>query len=154
MRGLTGRLRDRRLYKRACVFPRYENESVQEQLVSTYFAQGGRAARAEVEERITDLVRFATGREVRVIVYCPAKKMQLKEARIHVRWPGEDGIRPLSEYAERVPRLGDLEASYKNLWKFYVFADTTDPAVLAKVQEIATAELGGATNVYDPSAIG
>jgi len=154
VRELTGRLRDRRLYKRACVFPRYENESVQERLVATYFAQGGRAARAEVEERITDLVRFATGREVRVIVYCPAKKMQLKEARIHVRWPGEDGIQPLSEYAERVPRLGDLEASYRNLWKFYVFADTTDPAVLAKVQEIATAELGGATNVYDPSAIG
>ncbi|MDA1263626.1 MAG: HD domain-containing protein [Planctomycetota bacterium] len=149
---LTGRLRERRLYKRACVFPRYENESVQEELVQRYFSAGGRAARLDVEERIADLVRFATGRDVRVIVYCPAQRMQLKEARIHVRWPGEDGIQPLSTYADRVPRLGDLEASYRNLWKFYVFADATDPAVLAKVQEIAKAEFGAATNVYDPSA--
>ena len=153
VRDLTDRLRGRRLYKRACVFPRYENEAVQEELVGKYFAAGGRNARTEVEERIADLVRFATGREVKVIVYCPAQRMQLKEARIHVRWPGEDGIQPLSAFAERVPRLGDLEASYRNLWKFYVLADTADPAVLAKVQEIATAEFGGATNVYDPSAI-
>lgn len=153
VRELTGRLRGRRLYKRACVFPRYENAAVQEELVNTYFASGGRAARQDVEERIADLVRFATGQEVKIIVYCPAQRMQLKEARIHVRWPGEDGIQPLSTYASRVPRLGDLEASYRNLWKFYVLADTTDPAVLAKVQEIAVAEFGGATNVYDPSAV-
>lgn len=150
---LTSRLRERRLYKRACVFPRYENEEVQEELVARYFSAGGRAARNEVEERVADLVRFATGRDVKVIVYCPAQRMQLKEARIHVRWPGEDEIRPLSAYADRVPRLGDLEASYRNLWKFYVLADTHEPAVLAKVQEVAKAELGRATNVYDPSGL-
>lgn len=154
VRELTDRLRGRRLYKRACVFPRYENEAVQSKLVARYFATGGREARTEVEERIADLVRFATGQEVKVIVYCPAQKMQLKEARIHVRWPGEAEIKPLSAFAERVPRLGDLESSYRNLWKFYVFADTCDPAVLSKVQEIATAEFEGAINVYDPAAIG
>ena len=31
---------------------------------------------------------------VDVIVYCPAKEMQLKEARTHVRWPGRPEIRP------------------------------------------------------------
>ncbi len=153
VRDLTRRLRERRLYKRACVFPRYENEEVQEALVGRYFAEGGRVARADVEQRITDLVRFATGRDVQVIVYCPAQRMQLKEARIHVRWPGEDRIQPLSAFSKRVPRLDDLAASYRNLWKFYVLADTTDPVVLAKVQEVAQAEFAGATNMYDPSAI-
>lgn len=141
-------LRSRRLWKRACVFPRYENEDVQESLVTRFFAEGGAAQRAEVEERIRDLVRFATGRELRIAVYCPAKRMQLKEARTHVRWPGKTGVHPLSEFADEVPRLADLERSYRNLWKFYVFADTSDPELLRKVQEIAKQELDGATNAY------
>ncbi|MCA8981295.1 MAG: HD domain-containing protein [Planctomycetes bacterium] len=141
-------LRSRRLWKRACVFPRYENEDVQESLVTRFFAEGGAAQRAEVEDRIRDLVRFATGRELRVAVYCPAKRMQLKEARTHVRWPGRTGVHPLSEFSAEVPRLADLERSYRNLWKFYVFADTADPALLRKVQEIAKQELEGATNAY------
>ena len=153
VRDLTQRIRHRRLYKRACVFPRYDNEAVQEELVARFFAGGGAAARLEVEERIADLVRFATGRPVSVIVYCPAKRMQLKEARIHVRWPGIPGIHPLSEHSERVPRLGDLEQSYRNLWKFYVFADATDPARLAKVAQVAQQEFGRATNAYDASSL-
>lgn len=152
--AVVRRFRERRLPKRACVFPRYENAEVQEELVRRYFSTGGAAARREAEERIADLVRFATGREVEPIVYCPAKTMQLKEARIHVRWPGEGAVRPLAELAERVPRLADLERSYRDLWKFYVFADTADPALLAKVQEIAVQEFAQATNVYDASSRG
>jgi uncharacterized protein len=156
VRSLVARFRARRLPKRACVFPRYENEAVQEALVERYFAQGGAKARAATEARIEDLVRFATGKEVEVIVYCPAKKMQLKEARMHVRWPGPPGsepggIEPLARYADRVPRLADLERSYRNLWKFYVFADTSDPDLLAKVQEIAQQEFREATDAYDTS---
>jgi HD superfamily phosphohydrolase len=145
------RFRDRRLYKRVCVIPRYGNEAAQEALVKRFFAPGatgGGTVRADVEARIEDLVRFATGREVHVILYCPAHTMQLKEARIHVRWPGEPRVRPLSDFADKVPRLGDLETSYRNLWKFYVLADSKDRDVLRKVQEIALAELPGVTNVY------
>ena len=145
---LCERFRDRRLYKRACVFPRYENESVQSDLVTRFFAEGGALNRRDAEERISDMVRFATGTEVDVIVYCPARRMQLKEARIHVRWPGEEGVHPLSKFSERVPRLSDLERSYRDLWKFYVFADTDDPELLAKVREVAAGELGQATNAY------
>lgn len=145
---LVGRFRTRRLYKRACVFPAYENEDVQAELVARFFAAGGGEARALVEGRIEDMVRFALGRDVRVIVYCPAREMQLKEARIHVRWPGVEGVRRLSDFADRVPRLGDLERSYKNLWKFYVLCDSGDPEVLAKVQEVAASEFPGARNVY------
>jgi hypothetical protein len=146
--ALCESFRSRKLYKRACVFPRYQNEEFQTELVARFFAEGGAANRRDAEERIADLVRFATGSEVDIIVYCPARRMQLKEARIHVRWPGEEGVHPLARFAERVPRLSDLERSYRDLWKFYVFADTDDPALLAKVREIAVDELGQATNAY------
>jgi hypothetical protein len=74
--------------------------------------------------------------------------MQLKEARMHVRWPGAGELKPLASFAERVPRLADLERSYRNLWKFYVFADTDDPELLAKVREVAMTEFAQATNAY------
>ncbi len=153
---LCSAFRERRLFKRACVFPRYENSEVQEELVARYFAGGRPGAdseRAAVEERIADLVRFSTGKELEVIAYCPAQKMQLKEARIHVRWPGVEGVQPLAHFQDRVPRLADLERSYRDLWTFYVFANTNDPALLAKVSEIAQQEFAQATNVYDATSL-
>ena len=146
--SLTERFRRRRLCKRACVFPRYENSAVQEELVARYFSPGQHSERAAAEERISDVVRFATGQEIEVILYCPAAHMQLKEAQTHVHWPGESGVKPLSAFTERIPRLADLERSYRDLWKFYVFADTEDVALLSKVQEVALGELPGARNVY------
>jgi hypothetical protein len=74
--------------------------------------------------------------------------MQLKEARMHVRWPGMKEVRPLSEFASKIPRLADLERSYRELWKFYVFADTADPRLLEEVQKAAMAEFGGLSNAY------
>lgn len=147
---LVERFRSRTLFKRACVFPRPLNLAVQEQLVERYFARGRAQARAEVETRIADLVRFATGQEVEVIVYCPAARMQLKEALTHVRWPGEPVPRPLSDFSERVPRLADLERSYRDLWKFYVLVDTHDSGLQRKVAEIACGEFPGAVNAYSP----
>ncbi len=148
VRELTDRVRYRRLYKRACVFPRHGNKDAQAQLLERFFSPGARDRRVDMEARIAELVRFATGRDVKVIVYCPARSMQLKEARIHVRWPGEQGVQPLSQFTERVPRLSDLEESYRNLWKFYVFTDAEDPALLAKVQEITRGEFEGARDGY------
>ncbi len=146
--GLAERFRNRRLPKRACVFPRYANRDVQDELVTRYFSPGKHRERNAVEERIADLVRFATGQPVEVILHCPAARMQLKEARTHVRWPGEREVRPLSDLADHVPRLADLERSYRDLWKFYVFADTADPVLLRKVQEVAMGEFPGVRNVY------
>ncbi len=148
VRTLVTRFRERRLYKRACVFPLAENEAVQEEIVQRFFGPGGVARKRDVEERIVDLVRFATGRRVDVILYCPAKRMQLKEARTYVRWPGEKGVAPLAAHERDVPRLGDLRENYRKLWKFYVLADTADTDVLRKVQEVAQAEFAGAKNLY------
>ena len=146
--NLVERFRERRLLKRACVFPRYANADAQADLVERFFSPGRRDERLAVEDKIADVVRFATGKSIEIIVYCPAARMQLKEAQTHVRWPGESGVQPLSRFAERVPRLADLERSYRDLWKFYVLADAHDPKLLRKVQEIACDEFRGATNVY------
>ena len=149
IRSLVQRYRERRLPKRACVFPRVANEGAQAEFVSKYFALEGHAARTAVEERVQDLVRFATGREIEVMVVCPARRMQLKEAATHVRWPGDDALRPLSEHSAKVPRLADLERAYRDLWKFYVFAATDEPELLAKVGEIAAGEFPTARNLYE-----
>ena len=150
--GLVERFRRRQLPKRACVFPRYENEDVQAALVARFFAKDAAPERRAAEARIRDRVEEATGRRPRVMVYCPAARMQLKEAQTHVRWPGEATVRPLSDFAERIPRLLDLERSYRSLWKFYVFADTDDRDLLRAVQGAAVEEFGrafpGARNVY------
>jgi uncharacterized protein len=148
VRDLCVRFRERRLPKRACVFPRYENRAQQDELVARYFAPEARAQRSAVEDRIADLVRFATGRRVEVMLHCPAARMQLKEAHTHVRWPGSAGVQPLSAFVDRIPRLADLERAYRDLWKFYVLADTSDPVLLRKVQELALGEFPGAKNVY------
>jgi hypothetical protein len=76
--------------------------------------------------------------------------MQLKQARMLVRWPGEAALAPLSEFAQHVPRLADLEHSYQRMWKFYVLALSRDEGVLSKLGEIATAYFPGTTNVLTP----
>jgi HD superfamily phosphohydrolase len=152
VRSLVSRFRARRLPKRAWVIPRYESEAAQERLVGRFFGPEGAKARADAEARIADLVRFATGRDVDVLVYCPAQRMQLKEARMHVRWPGAAGPHPLSTYSDRVPRLKDLERSYRDLWKFYVLADTSEPDLLEKVREAAQQELAATAGAPATSA--
>ena len=144
------RFRSRRLLKRCAVYPRYANEEIQESLIERFFAPGRHRERLEAERRIEDAASARLGREVDVMLYCPARRMQLKEARIHVLFPGEDGVRPLSDFADRIPRLKDLEDSYRNLWKFYVFSSEGSPAGIKAVAEVLDREIEGAVNVYRP----
>ena len=63
--------------------------------------------------------------------------MQLKEAGTLVRFPGTDGeIQPLSNFADQLPRLRDLEQSYPRLWKLYVFANDADRDERRRLQQI------------------
>jgi hypothetical protein len=133
------------------VFPRYDNDQAQAGLVERYFARERHAERAAVEARIADLVRFATGQQIEILVVCPARRMQLKEAQTHVRWPGVEGVHPLARFGDKVPRLADLERGYRDLWKFYVLADTEDRDLLVRIAEIAAAEFPGARSVYRPA---
>lgn len=148
---ILDRLASRRLLKRACVFPRYANEAVQEALVDRFFAPGRHAERAAFEAAVGEgLQRRGMTEAPLVVLYCPARRMQLKEAQTHVRFPGASTVEPLSVHHERVPRLADLERSYRDLWKLYVLAGTDDWTVLATIGEIVRELLPDAVNVYRP----
>lgn len=149
-RRMLERFRSRRLLKRCGVYPRYANRAVQESLVDRFFTPGRHAERAETERRIERAAAAELGRDVDVMLYCPARKMQLKEAHIHVRFPGEAAVRPLSAFSDRIPRLKDLEESYRNLWKFYVLTSEHDADTIKVLQRILERELPGAVNVYRP----
>ncbi len=151
-RELLLRLESRRLLKRACVFPLYANRGVQQQLLDRFFAPGKHGERKSFEREVRGELRRAGLEPVLIQLYCPARKMQLKEAATHVRFPGADGIQPLSAFADRVPRLADLERSYRDLWKFYVFAATEDAATLTEIGRIVARLLPDAVNVYRPRA--
>ena len=149
-RELLLRLASRKLLKRACVFPLYANREVQQPLLDRFFAPGRHDERKSFEREVRIALSRAGHEPVLIQLYCPSRRMQLKEAATHVRFPGADGIEPLATYRDRIPRLSDLEQSYRDLWKLYVFAGTEDPATLAKVAEIVGGLIPGATNVYRP----
>lgn len=151
---LIGRYRSRRLVKRACVFPRYANIELQEPWATRFFGLGGLAERRALEARVAErLRRSGLDDPPLVLLACPARAMQLKEAQTHVRHPDEDGIHPLAHFAHRIPRLRDLETAYRDLWKLYAFAGTDDPRVLERVAAAVIAELPGATNAYRPQGV-
>jgi hypothetical protein len=149
-RELLERLASRRLLKRACVFPLYANREVQQELLERFFAPGRHGERKAFEREVREGLRRAGLEPVLIQLYCPARAMQLKEAATHVRFPGLEGVRPLAELGDRIPRLAELERRYRDLWKLYVFAGSEDPAVLAKVAEIVGRLLPRANNVYRP----
>lgn len=151
-RELAARLRCRRLLKRACVWPLYANRAVQQALLDRFFAPGRHAERAAFEREVREQLRRAGHEPVVIQLYCPSRKMQLKEAATHVRFPGAPAIAPLSDFADRIPRLADLERSYRDLWKLYLFAGTDEPRVLTEIGRIAARLLPDAVNVYQPTA--
>jgi uncharacterized protein len=143
-------LQSRRIPKRAAVYPVYANQDLQEPLIERFFGSGTADQRRLVERQLTETLAKEIGQEIPVLLYCPAAKMQLKQAKILVMWPGEQGLAPLSTYAEHVPRLADLEQSYQRMWKFYVLALTNNKSHLSRLGRIADEFFPGATNVLVP----
>ncbi len=146
--GLLDRLQARRLYKRVSVFPYATNVDVQASLIERFFAPARVDARRAFEVQREAEVRERFGLDVDVLFYCPNRKMQLKEAGTLVRFPGEQDLRPLADFRDRVPRIADLEASYLRLWKAYVLTSALDPAVRKFLQERTRASLAPAVDSY------
>lgn len=132
----------RQLPKRVLVLPAYLNGAVQDELIDTYFRPGAPETRFAWEAETEALAREELGIETDLIMYCPARRMQLKEARTLVRMPGTDGEpRPLLEYAEELPGMAHLQRSYLRLWKLYVFCSTPEPAQRKQLAELCLARL-------------
>ena len=147
VRDLVGRFRGRKLLKRACVFPAYENEKVQAELVDRFFAAGGGTrgpwSRGGSRRPSTSPSARRCGSS------CTALRRRCSSRGAHPRAvAGSRGGASALRLLRQGARLGDLERSYRDLWKFYVLCDSGDPDVLAKVQEIAAAEFPGVRNVY------
>ncbi len=139
----------RRLPKRAAVYPVYANQEVQQDLIDRFFGAGSAEVRRTTERRMTETLAKRVGHEIPIMLYCPAGRMQLKQAKMLVRWPGSSTLSRLSDHSADIPRLADLENSYTRMWKFYVHALTDDPAELATASEVCAEFFPEAVNVLD-----
>lgn len=131
----VARYRRRSLPKRVLVLPLYQNQAVQDELLRTYFTPGQPEARFRWESEMERRVQRELGQAGDVILYCPKRRMQLKEAKTLVRFPGAgERTLPLDLFAEQIPRLRDLADSYPRMWKLYVFSSLEDRAHRARLQ--------------------
>lgn len=128
-------VRRRKLYKRAYAAS-YTNVTPhdQERLVRMYHESVSR--RRSLEEAIAGEAGISPDE---VIVYCPPKTV-LKEAAVLARLP--DGIRRLSDVADRHLELDALNELYARIWRFWVFV----PGEYAQRVGEATARLLGIPN--------
>ncbi len=133
------RYRRRALPKRVAVFPLYVNEAIQDEVLNTWFGRGTSDARFDWEaDREAEVAsRSDAADPVDVLLYCPSRKMQLKEAKTLVRMPGS-GSRtvPLDSFSDQLPRLADLQQAYPRLWKLYVFTSARDVETRRTLQDL------------------
>jgi len=138
----VARYQRRALPKRVLVLPYYQNQDVQDELLATYFTPGQPEARFAWEAAMEAQAQRTFGTAMDVILYCPKRRMQLKEAKTLVRFPGSgDRTLPLDTFVEQIPRLRDLAESYPRMWKLYVFTSAEDKAVRRRLQELCLAAL-------------
>jgi len=138
----VARFRRRALLKRVLVLPYYQNQAVQDELLATWFTPGQPEARFAWEAAIEREAQRTFGQAVDVVMYCPKRRMQLKEAKTLVRFPGAgDHTLPLDAFSEQIPRLADLAQSYPRMWKLYVFASVEDKSMRRRLQEMCLAML-------------
>ncbi|MFO1077694.1 MAG: HD domain-containing protein [Planctomycetota bacterium] len=146
----VARFRRRALPKRVLVLPYYGNREVQDELLDRFFAPGRHEARFrwEAEREREALAEF--GEPCDVMLYCPKRRMQLKEVKTLVRFPGAgEHTLPLDAFAEDLPRLRDLTDSYPRLWKLYVFTSAADKAQRRRLQELCLRALpAGCRNMF------
>ena len=145
LRRFVARFRRRALPKRVLVLPYYQNQGVQDELLARYFAPGQPEPRFQWEAAMEAKAKQALGQPMDVILYCPKRRMQLKEAKTLVRFPGSgERTLPLDAFSEQIPRLRDLAESYPRMWKLYVFTsveDVEDKVVRRRLQELCLAAL-------------
>ena len=145
--ALIERYRNRRLLKRCFVVDRKGHKDIQDLLVKTL--AGDPHQRRKIELEISRALGLDSAHEV--IVYCPNKKMQLKEAGVLVR-RAKRKIRPLKDYASDFPALDQLVEAYKNLWKVYVYVPFSDKDKLAwagkRVEKVMRTRFANIQNQY------
>ena len=137
LRRFVARFRRRALPKRVLVLPYYQNQDVQDELLATFFTPGKPEARFQWEAAREAAAQRDLGLDADVILYCPKRRMQLKEAKTLVRFPGSgERTLPLDAFVADIPRLRDLADSYPRMWKLYVFSSIEDKASRRRLQDL------------------
>ncbi len=121
-------LRSRRLYKRVYLLTSELPLERRQALVETYHKSAEGRAQAERE-----IARAAKLKPEDLILYCPALKMQLKEAHLPVRVDGGE-LKMLDQLP--VDEIGVLQERHRRLWRFYLFLN---PAKLDSAPALAAA---------------
>ncbi len=146
---LLERFGTRKLLKRAFVAGLAGNEAIQDELVHRFVEN--QAARQAVEAEIARTLGIVDPAEV--IVYCPKKAMQLKEAHVLVRRAGRP-LAPLTHYADELPMLGQMLRDYRYLWKLYVFIPPRERAGMEaagrRIEAVLRAHFPAIANAYRP----
>jgi len=128
VRQLLAALRGRKLYKRVYLLTADLPLERRREFVQKYHVSAADRARAEA-----DIAAAAGLKPEDLILYCPALKMQLKQAHLPVRI--DDGpCRMLNELP--VDEIGVLQERHRRLWRFYVFLS---PSRMKQAEKVAAA---------------
>lgn len=121
-------LRSRRFYKRVFLLSADLSHEKRVELVEDYHLNAGRRSKAEIE-----IAKKAKLEPQDLIIYCPALKMQLKEARLPIQI--DDGPMRILEDLP-VDEIGILKERHRRLWRFYVFLNPLKMQKAEKVSQI------------------
>jgi uncharacterized protein len=113
VKKLLEALRSRRLYKRVYLLTAELPLERRQELVARYHESAHERSEAERE-----LAKTLKLKAEDLILYCPALKMQLKEAKLPVR-VDSGPCRMLDSLP--VDEIGILQERHRRLWRFYVF---------------------------------
>jgi HD superfamily phosphohydrolase len=146
VRKLTHRITPRDTYLRAFAYPRRGFRGADDKFFE--FVDKYR----DTDALTTLSVNIAVAANIPpedVVVYCPTRQMQLKEANVPVYADGK--IKPLIDMRNNMPQEAKLYYDkFKNLWTFYVFAHG-DRNIVKRVGKVTT-EILGKRNYYDISS--
>jgi uncharacterized protein len=128
VRHLLSGLRGRRLYKRVYLLTADLTLERRREFVQRYHVSAADRAKAEA-----DIATSCGLQPEDLILYCPALKMQLKQAHLPVKI--DDGpCRMLDELP--VDEIGVLQERHRRLWRFYIFLN---PAKMKQAEKVAAA---------------
>ncbi len=143
VRTLGQRITPRDLYRRAYVLPKSAFGAADDEYNDFVDMYRDTKAVTRLED---DIAEAAGVPSEDIVVYCPSRQMQLKEAKMPVY--ADDKVQPLIDWRSITP----LEAQFyydkfKQLWTFYVFA-YGEREVADRVGDVTT-EILGRPNQYD-----
>ena len=139
VKTLIGALRSRKLYKRVYLLTADLSLERRRELVGRFHTDSQERSRAERE--LAQRLKLKTED---LIIYCPALKMQLKEAKLPVKV--DDGpCRMLDSLP--VDEIGVLQERHRQLWRFYVFLNPKKMDQADKLAQACEAYFGEANHL-------